>query len=495
MGKDNVLVTHSSYILRVLLLLLVLQLQGTCVSALESNEINSNYISQTKAGVILPTLTGGISFISSILVIYIVKKLSFPIPPSDLDDDSNHLAILIRNDSSSISSNTYISTSISSQGAYHRIVACISFADMISSLSIAITTIPMPKNFIQVYPGFSPGYSYGSVATCEAQGFLYLLGVELSFSATSILSLYYLLTIRYDISDQTIKTRLQPCALLIALGLSGFHAVSRLQDNLINPVPFVSWCVEGDYPYGCREDDEVQCIRGEADPTPKVFILLTLILGATIQVISMIMVVMTVHSRRNREICSSSVCEDDLGRRTTEDERIRATRQDYPNDTMVVMKQCFFYFAAFIATHLFTPQLSSNSDSVILQVLVLVLKPLQGFFNAAIFIYHKVYMLRHVLGTEITFCEALRTIIRYPTSIPTMVVAFDKGADHDLIKEETSIVENKIEARLISMNGNHRHDVDGASIMINSFFSGSCQSNRVNSAIALDDYPDDISIN
>jgi hypothetical protein len=76
-----------------------------------------------------------------------------------------------------------------------------------------------------------------------------------------------------------------------------------------------------------------------------------------------------------------------------------------------------------------------------------------------------------------------------------MVVAFDKGADHDLIKEETSIVENKIEARLISMNGNHRHDVDGASIMINSFFSGSCQSNRVNSAIALDDYPDDISIN
>ena len=83
---------------------------------------NSFYF--TKAGFIIPTVTGSISCLSSLTII----------------------AFILRSKSNTI---------------YHRIMFGLSSADIITSLAIALTTLPMPKDVI--YP-FS-GSSYVTIGT------------------------------------------------------------------------------------------------------------------------------------------------------------------------------------------------------------------------------------------------------------------------------------------------------------------------------------------
>ena len=86
----------------------------------------------TKTGIIIPTITGSVSFLSSALIILIIIR-------------------------------TVTATHIWSP--YHRIIFGLSLADCFTSLAIALTTIPMPKNVI--YPFEMP--SYGNILTCEVQ--------------------------------------------------------------------------------------------------------------------------------------------------------------------------------------------------------------------------------------------------------------------------------------------------------------------------------------
>eukprot|EP00979_Chaetoceros_neogracilis_P013567 scaffold3909_cov180-Chaetoceros_neogracile.AAC.1 len=106
----------------------------------EDTEEESSFIF-TKAGIIIPMVTGSISFLSSMIIISIVLR-----------------------------SKSGIKTT------YHRIILCMSSADCLTSLAIALTTIPMPKDII--YPFDMP--SYGNIATCEAQGLIFIMGTGLA---------------------------------------------------------------------------------------------------------------------------------------------------------------------------------------------------------------------------------------------------------------------------------------------------------------------------
>ena len=105
----------------------------------------------TTAGLVIPSVTGSISCISSLAIIYIKVRSK---------------------------TNT----------TYHRIMFLMSFCDMLASLAIALTTIPMPKDVI--YP--FKGRSYGNTATCVAQGLVYITGSAIVVGMNSILNVYYL---------------------------------------------------------------------------------------------------------------------------------------------------------------------------------------------------------------------------------------------------------------------------------------------------------------
>ena len=87
---------------------------------------------------IVPRLTGTLSAISSLTIIYLIVR-----------------------------SNNRLST------IYHRILFFMSVSDVISSIGMALTTIPMPTEMPQEKElGFYwPGNRYGNEGTCSAQGF------------------------------------------------------------------------------------------------------------------------------------------------------------------------------------------------------------------------------------------------------------------------------------------------------------------------------------
>ena len=87
----------------------------------------------TKTGIIIPMVTGTVSFLSSALIIFIIIRT--------------------------------VTTSTHNWSAYYRIIFGLSIADCFTSLAIALTTIPMPKDVI--YPFEMP--SYGNILTCEVQ--------------------------------------------------------------------------------------------------------------------------------------------------------------------------------------------------------------------------------------------------------------------------------------------------------------------------------------
>jgi hypothetical protein len=89
----------------------------------------------TEAGIIIPTITGGLSFLSSSFIMITIYRSK---------------------------QNT----------VYHRILFFLSFWDAIVSFCIALTTLPMPKDVIYDYKG----PSYGNHGTCSMQAFLIFLG-------------------------------------------------------------------------------------------------------------------------------------------------------------------------------------------------------------------------------------------------------------------------------------------------------------------------------
>ena len=99
------------------------------------DDIISSYSSfyYTKTGIIIPTITGSVSFLSSALIIFIIIRT--------------------------------VTATKHKWSAYYRIIFGLSLADCFTSLAIALTTIPMPKNVI--YPFEMP--SYGNILTCEVQ--------------------------------------------------------------------------------------------------------------------------------------------------------------------------------------------------------------------------------------------------------------------------------------------------------------------------------------
>ena len=92
---------------------------------------------------IVPRITGSMSVISSSLIITIILR-----------------------------STRKLST------VYHRIMFGMSCADILGSIAMSLTTLPMPSEDV---PSTWAGTRLGNVYTCTAQGFLFILGIFCMF--------------------------------------------------------------------------------------------------------------------------------------------------------------------------------------------------------------------------------------------------------------------------------------------------------------------------
>jgi hypothetical protein len=385
-----------------------------------SEDISTSSFSQTRAGWVIPTVTSIISLCASALIIYIIAR-------SDR--------------------NRYTAT-------YHRIMVCMSIADMISSFAISLTTLPMPKDVNEVY-NFD-GSSYGTVVTCEIQAFTYVLGISLSAGASLCLSVYYLLTIRYHVSHRVITRYVEPTFFILTLLMGAIPQIfTTLRRQLYNPTPLMTWCVVSEFPHGCSDDGE-GCIRGQEGATAKAKTLVWFQVASLtiLQVVCLGSIVATVYTRDKKQAQkellniygsnqSEPKYEEELQPASIEEvswrdhqgkvqhqevEKLSDTPLRHNNganhiqDTRMIVKHAIMYAVAFIGTNFF-PILSP--DSTILAILTITFRPLQGFFNALIFISQKVYIIRQA-DEDLTFYKALNKIIMSPSVVPAIVIELPK---------------------------------------------------------------------
>lgn len=359
-----------------------------------------SHISRNRAGWVIPTCSGLVSFFSSALIIYIITKSK---------------------------ASEFTST-------YHRIVVFMSSCDMLTSLAIALTTIPMPKSVNEIYD--FDGKSYGTEITCTLQGASFLFASYLSYCSNIALTLYYVLTIRYQPSVRTMKCYFEPAMLLVSIIIATFPLIEIISENMLNPVPFTTWCTLGDYPLGCNAQG-LECISGDVTPLETKTTIHIFCIGILMHVVSLILIVVTVFEKervvRNNELelnDTNNGQRDNKIKNTSDDSSVAAidrrrlkTRFTF---TRQIAKQAFVYFGAFIVSFMCVPSIAADTDNLALQAAILVLKPLQGFFNAIIFIYDKVLTLLQS-DDDLTVLTALKRLLKSPEDVPVMIIEDPSG--------------------------------------------------------------------
>ena len=179
---------------------------------MEDHDTNFNF---TKPAIIIPTVSGSISFLSSVLIIYVIlksPKLVFSTP-------------------------------------YHRIMFGMSIGDCIISLAMALTTIPMPKDVI--YP-FAQS-SYGNIATCNAQAYAQIGGSGAAFGMSVVLYIYYGCSLVFHMKDVTFRKWIETPMVIFFLLLFLAPLIFLNNEEGHNPSPTSVYCTRREYPDKCTK--------------------------------------------------------------------------------------------------------------------------------------------------------------------------------------------------------------------------------------------------
>ena len=131
-------------------------------------------------------------------------------PP--LTDDFAALAPRYSGGVSALASSTIIYLIFKSQTKlrtiYHRIMLGMSAADVLGSVAMGLTTLPMPRGSpadrgrSDDYYADWAGTRLGNTYTCNAQGFFYSFGAIAMFNYLGSLVLYYTLAIAFRLKEE-----------------------------------------------------------------------------------------------------------------------------------------------------------------------------------------------------------------------------------------------------------------------------------------------------
>lgn len=137
---------------------------------------------------------------------------------------------------------------------YNRILLGFSVCDVVSSLAYSFSTLPSPSDTPNIWG------ARGNHTTCVIQGCILQAGFSVIYY-NSLLVFYYLFTIRYGISELTLKKYLEPWIHIFIMIMAIVPSILGVCLGMFNNVGNV--CFVGDYPKGCKNNKDVECERGE----------------------------------------------------------------------------------------------------------------------------------------------------------------------------------------------------------------------------------------
>ena len=296
--------------------------------------------------------------------------------------------------------------------SYHRIVFLMSFCDVIVSVGIVLGTLPMPSDVTDVYPFRG---AVGNAATCSAQAFVIVGGQAFSVLSNCALNIYYVCILRHGMSEETLRRRVEPVAFIIISIWGLATCIAPLSMGLLNPRPYDPYCLVGAYPESCYKE-EYDCIGRDVTEASErivfIIVVLSLALGFFLLFMSSALIILSVY--KTDRVVKKLTKEQD-------ENNIDTGLTSAYEETKFAVKVAFLYIGAFVLTWLW-PILSIMNIQPLVTLphfwpihdrAKLVFSPLQGFFNALIFIYQKVSSASR-RSTTLTCWEALRRLIFSP---------------------------------------------------------------------------------
>ena len=137
---------------------------------------------------------------------------------------------------------------------YHRILLGFSIIDIVGSIAYCFSTLPSPVGTPDVWG------ANGNDSTCTAQGFFLVTGLGIVYYNAALM-IYYVLKIRYNVSEVTLRKHYDPWVHRFVLFFSFLPSVLGAIFGMINNIGNV--CFIGDHPKGCASNEEVECERGQ----------------------------------------------------------------------------------------------------------------------------------------------------------------------------------------------------------------------------------------
>ncbi len=296
-----------------------------------------------------------------------------------------------------------------------------SFWDLVSSLAIALATVPMPSDVHEVYD--FKGSAFGTASTCAIQAFVIIIGNGFTILANCVLNLYYVCTFLFGMTEEKFKKVVLPVSLVLAIAIVIPPATILLFEDLLNPVPFYPYCAVGKYPMICDHDSGNCALETDEKFVKNLRVFLSA--GIVIILTSLILVIAAVFKtelQTNRKKASRDE-EEDAG---IDNDGDGDNNYSEYRETRETLRQAFMYIAAFLMTWgwVFLATTHNGSDEFynVVDKLKMIFQPLQGFFNAFIFVYIKVFTLRRS-DSRLSFWNAVKRVISSPSSVPEMLVS------------------------------------------------------------------------
>jgi len=391
---------------------------------------------------LIPRITGSISATASSLIIYLIlrsdKKLS---------------------------------------SIYHRIMFGMSCADILSSVAIALTTLPMPSDFpCEDEDLFNTNDGKGSIQTCNIQGFFLIVGINVMYAYNAMLCVYYACVIAFQMSEENIHKRVEPFLHFIPIFSGLAVAIPPIFLDLYNPG--LGWCNLGAIECTAKDDfdgDQYQYVRG-SNVMVKVFdvlrfislgVWLILIVGsfsliirrtwridqellsrnqeANEENVHTVQRSSKIRRRGGLETTIQNVTENDLRQEVTTSRSSFLDIQRKHQTAKLIVKQALAYTVVLVFSILFPSILGfyrafgdeTSESYFIIHTLTAIFLPLQGFFNFVIFLWHKVHNYCRV-NEEESYCSVIyRFFFKGEVNEPVMLSRISMVHDeHDNLRIE-----------------------------------------------------------
>lgn len=259
-----------------------------------------------------------------------------------------------------------------------------SLMDVIYSIKCFLSTWPIPEE-LPIY------LASGTTATCTAAGFFGHGGALASAVYNGTLTAYFVLTIVNGWTQRRIHRRVEVWLHVVPLLIGWSTAIASLPLTLFNPIGWTCWI--GPWPPGCSGDDDDACVRGaNADIYRWAFF--HAILWACFAYVSIAMLLIYLKIRR-AEVVSRQYREpeDNLNIEcTTASQQEKKQKNEYSRRlSRRFGVQACYYVAAFCVTWIFPMAqfvVTQRNGHLYFPLLALtvVFNPLQGFWNAMIYI-------------------------------------------------------------------------------------------------------------